>query len=125
MSLIAIDVAILPPPEVTATAIRLSAALAGEDREALRLDADHLPHITLTQQFVRLDEVEEAIACVAGVLGDVAALTLRVTGGGGGESSVWMAIDRTPALAALHGRLMESLRGLERSGGGPTAFFDH
>ena len=36
---------------------------------------------------------------------------------------MWMAIEKTPALTELHERLMEALRGLERPGGGPAAFF--
>jgi hypothetical protein len=35
-----------------------------------------------------------------------------------------MAIERSPAIVTLHERLMEALRGLERSDGGPGAFFD-
>jgi hypothetical protein len=36
-----------------------------------------------------------------------------------------MAVERTPELVDLHERLMEALRGLERSGGMAAAFFDH
>ena len=124
MDLIAIDVALLPPPAVTARAIDISARLpAGED--GFRLDADHHPHVTLTQQFVRVNELEEALSHVDGVLRDQPKLTLSVTGGGQGSSSVWMAIELSPAIADLHQRLMDALRGLERADGGPGAFFDH
>jgi len=55
--LIAVDVAILPPPMVADAALQLSAALPASESKGLRLDARHLPHITLTQQFVRAEDV--------------------------------------------------------------------
>ena len=124
MDLIAIDVALLPPPPVSARAIDLSALLPAGDDEGFRLDAEHRPHITLTQQFVRVNELEQALARVDDVLRDQPKLTLSVTGGGQGSSSVWMAVERTPAIADLHERVMEALRGLERADGGQGAFVD-
>ena len=122
--LIAIDVALLPPPPVSARAIDLSAVLPADPSHTFRLDADHLPHITLSQQFVRVNELELALAHVDEVLRDRSRLTLSVPGGGQGASSVWMAIERTPGIVELHERLLEALRGLERADGGPSAFFD-
>ena len=58
--LVAMDVAILPPADVTARAINFSAGLPSEGARGLRLDAEHLPHVTLTQQFVREDEIDAA-----------------------------------------------------------------
>ena len=62
--LIALDVAILPPPDVSARAIAASDALAQGDESGPRLDAGHLPHITLSQQFVREEELDEFTAAV-------------------------------------------------------------
>jgi 2'-5' RNA ligase len=123
-SLIAIDVALLPPPPVSARAIDLSAVLPADPSHEFRLGADHHPHITLSQHFVRVNELEQALARVDEVLRGQSRLTLSVTGGGQGSSSVWMAIERTPAIVELHERLLEALRGLERADGGPSAFFD-
>jgi 2'-5' RNA ligase len=122
--LLAVDVAVLLPPDVRQRAIDLSAALPAGESHGLRLDAGHLPHITLTQMFVRADELETAFERIDEVLRTQAPLTLHVTGGGSGGSAVWMAIDRTPALAQLHERVMEALRGLERPGGTAAAFFE-
>ena len=47
-----------------------------------------------------------------------------MTGGGQGTNSVWMEVEKTPALIQLHEELMEALRGLERPDGGTGAFFD-
>src|SRR5262245_34961584 len=88
--LVAIDVAILPPEPVAGLARELNAAIQTRgSADGLVLDATHLPHVTLTQQFVRDDDLEEVLERVGGVLRSVPPLTLRVTGGAKGGSSVW------------------------------------
>src|SRR5687768_17619372 len=122
--LLALDIVILPPPDVRERAIRVSATLPAGEAPDLRLDADHLPHITLTQQFVRLVELGAIFERVDEALRGQPPLTIHVTGGGKGASAVWIAVERTEAIAELHERLMETLRGFKRPGGGPAAFFD-
>jgi 2'-5' RNA ligase len=122
--LLALDVAILPPPEVRDRAIALSAAIESSHEDRLLLDADHLPHVTLTQQFIREEELDAAFERVDEVLRGESSLRLRVSGTGKGGHSVWITIERDEAIAALHERLMEALRGFERSGGTPAAFYD-
>lgn len=122
--LIAMDVAILPPPDVSARMMALSAALP-QDSHDLRLDDEHLPHITLTQQFVREDELDAVCDHIDGVLRGLPAPRLVATGAGKEGHTIWIAIERTPELMALHERLMDALRGLERPEGTPSAFFDH
>jgi len=123
VELIALDVAVLPPPEVSALAIELSARLGTRPGPTLRLDERHLPHITLTQQFVRTDQQRQVLDTVAGVLDACPPLMLRVTGGGG-DRTVWMAIERTPPLADLHRRLMDALQPWEVEAGDASAFAD-
>lgn len=124
-ALLALDVALLLPPDAREQAVRLSQALTPAAAKAgLRLDADHLPHITLSQQFVRADEIDAVLDHIDQAVRGQAPITVRVTGGGKGSRSVWMAIDRTAELASLHERLMEALRGLERPGGTAAAFFE-
>lgn len=122
--LVAVDVAILPPPDVTARAIEFSRALAVEDSPdlQLQLDAEHLPHITLTQQFIREEELETAFERVDEVLGSVPPLRVLATGAAHSGHTLSIAIERTPELSALHEQLMEALRGFERPDGGHGAF---
>lgn len=122
--LLALDVAVLPPPDVTARAIALSAALPADEFQGFRLDEHHLPHITLMQLFARTNELEEVLLRVDQVVRPRSPLRLRVAGGGQGTQSVWMAIEPTQPLIALHEQLVETLRGLERPDGGTGAFFD-
>jgi len=123
--LLALDVAILPPPGVSQQAVALSAALPAGEQPPLRLDADHLPHLTLTQQFVREEEVETVFAQIGGVLDGAGPLRVDATGAVQEGHTIWIAIARTPELTGLHEALMEALRGLERPEGTPAAFFDH
>jgi len=122
VDLIAIDVAILPPAHVSKLAMELSARLPVADEDHFVLDDEHLPHITLTQQFVRVEELDLASQQIDEALRSVAPMTLRVTGGDLSGHTVWMQIARSTELAALHESLMEALRGVERPGGTPAAF---
>jgi len=94
--LLALGVAILPPPSVSKRAIELSAALPAADAKGLRLDDDRLPHITLTQQFVAEQDVDAVLATIEATMTNYDTLHLNVTGPGRGQSAVWMSI--TPAL---------------------------
>lgn len=121
--LLALDVAVLPTPAVRARALELSAALPLSESHGLRLDDEHMPHVTLTQQFIRAEEREIAFEKIDEVLRGQRPLRLVVTGGGKGSSSVWMAVENSRELQDLHERLMAALRGVERAGGTPAAFF--
>jgi 2'-5' RNA ligase len=121
--LLAIDVAILPTPAVRARAVDLSASLPASESHGLRLDDEHLPHVTLSQHFIREDERELAFEKVDEVLRGQKPLKLVISGGGRSSSAVWMAVENTPQLQKLHERLMEGLRGVERAGATPAAFF--
>ena len=122
--LLALDVAILPPPDVQQRAVQLSATLPADQSQGLRLDAEHLPHITLAQQFVRRDALDAIFERLDEALRGQRPLTIHVTGGGKGASSVWMAVERKAAISRLHQRLMETLRAFDEPGGGPTAFVE-
>ena len=122
--LLAVDVAILPPPPVAQIAIDLSAALPAAESQGLRLSGTHRPHITLTQHFVTAGGVHAIAEVVSGVLSERAPMHITITGPGRGSRSVWMRVEDTTALRDLHRRLMDALRPFEQSGGGPAAFAD-
>lgn len=122
--LIALDVAVLLPPDVEARAIALSASLPESESQGLRLDADHRPHVTLVQQFVRTSDFDTAAARIDSVLHAQPPLLLTVSGAGASGRTVWMTLARTPQIVDLHERLMHALRGVERHGGTTAAFVD-
>ena len=124
VKIVALDEAILPPPDVMSKAIAYSAALPAEESQGLRLDGEHLPHITLTQQFVRHEELDIVFSHIEDVLEEQAPLRIRITGGGQSGRTLWLTVERTPELLALHQKLMDGLRGLERPHGGKQPFYD-
>ena len=123
-TLLALDVAILPPPDIGERAVRLSAALPADQSQGLRLDANRIPHITLTQQFVHGDDLEAIFDRLDEALRDQPPMKLQVTGGGKGANSVWMVVERSAPISGLHGHLMDALHGFERPDGGAAAFVD-
>jgi hypothetical protein len=102
----------------------LSYSLPDDDAQGLRLDQQHLPHVTLTQQFIRAEELPEAFSRIDAVLAGQPSLTLHATGAMSAGGTVSVAIEPTTALVDLHHRLMDALRGLERPDGGRAAFAD-
>jgi 2'-5' RNA ligase len=123
---IAIDIAILPPADVSARAIALSAALPADESQGLLVGVDRLPHITLTQQFVPSESLDPLLAQIDRLVRNFEPVPLRVTGGGKGSSglsSVWMTIERTPALANLHAQLLQAAEPFEVTTGDAAAFF--
>jgi 2'-5' RNA ligase len=122
--LLALGVAILPPPSVSKRAIELSAALPAADAKGLRLDDDRLPHITLTQQFVAEQDVDAVLATIEATMTNYDTLHLNVTGPGRGQSAVWMSITPALDLVELHRELMDGLSRFERQDGTAAAFVD-
>jgi 2'-5' RNA ligase len=119
----AIDIAILPPADVSARAIALSSALPAAESQGLLLGADYPPHITLTQQFVFSESLDSLFAQIDRVMNDRGPLHLRVMGGGRGTNSVWMSIERSPELLSLHEQLLHVAEPFEVTTGDSSAFF--
>jgi hypothetical protein len=109
---------------VSKRAIELSAALPAAHSHGLRLDDDRLPHITLTQQFVQKQDIDDVLAKIESTITNYDTLHLNVTGPGRGQSSVWMAIAPALDLVELHRELMDALHDLERPDGTSAAFVD-
>jgi 2'-5' RNA ligase len=122
MSLIALDIAVLPSDDVARRAIALSASLPAAESQGLRLGPDYLPHITLVQAFVNEREMVPLLEQVDVVLRAHPALELHVSGGGSGASSVWMGIERAPVLVELHQHLLDAVLPFERADGDAGAF---
>lgn len=122
MAVTAIDVALLPPEPVAQRAIEISAALPRAESRGLLLGRDYLPHITLVQAFVDVADHDALFARIGDVVREQAPLDLHIVGGAAGASSVWMGIERTPALVDLHTRLMAAALPYERPAGDVMAF---
>ena len=120
-SLLAIDVALLLPPRAYDLVTQLNARLAGPP-DGFRFDADHLPHVSLVQQFVPATDLPLVSAEVGAVLSAAAPLTLvaeRLR-----SSGVTTSLDLAPThpLATLHARLMDRLAPFDMTAGDADAF---
>ena len=69
MTLIAINVLLLPDAATAAKAVNTNARLLKNYPAGFALDANHAPHITLLQQFVPREDLAEVANAVAAVLG--------------------------------------------------------
>jgi 2'-5' RNA ligase len=122
--MLALDVAILPPAAIRDRAREFSEELARARGASggLILDDTHLPHITLTQQFIVREDLGAAFDAIDQVLRRQPPLALRVIGPGRSSNSAWMSVERTPALVVVHSALMAALRPFERPSGTAAAF---
>jgi len=120
--LVALDIAILPPAGVAARAVEVSRTLVPDGAETFQLGGARLPHITMAALFVAAADVDAACAAVGRALADQPVLPLRSHGGDQRGRTLWLGIDRSDALAALHERLMRAVAPFERRGGTAAAF---
>ena len=123
MSLVALDIAVLPPPTVARRAIDLSAALPPHESQGLLLGPEYLPHVTLSQQFVRTADLDALLTRLGPVVEGCAPLRLRVIGGALGSRTAWLALEPSRELFALHEGVLAASRPFEQTSGDATAFF--
>ena len=121
-SLVAVDAALLLPAEARETAARLNARLAGPP-DGFRFDADHLPHVTLAQQFVPAADLRLAAAEIEAVLAAFPPLTLTAERLASSGRTTSLVLAATPPLTDLHTRLMDRLAAFDVTSGGADAFF--
>jgi 2'-5' RNA ligase len=120
---LAIDIAILPPADVSQRAIELSAQLPRDHSEGLLLGPEYLPHITLLQQFVAATDVPALLDLIGLSTPAFSTMPLRVAGGAMGSRSVWMDVEPTPALVDLHRHILDVSAPFEAHVGDHQAFF--
>jgi len=121
-AVLAIDIAILPPPDISERAIEMSARLPRGESEGLLLGPEYLPHVTLLQQFVGAADVPALLDLIGLSIQGLSAMPLRVAGGASGSRSVWMEVESTPALVDLHRHLLDVSAPFDAHAGDQQAF---
>ena len=119
--LLALDVAVLPPPACRPGLADLNAALDPPPR-GFRFDDTHLPHVTLAQQFVAAGDLEDVVGCLAHTVRAAAPLRLRATGLGRGRTTSSLRLAPTAVLARLHAGVMDALLPFDAGPGDASAF---
>lgn len=120
--LVAIDVAVLLPAAVAERAVALSAALPPAESRGLQLGPARLPHVTLVQAFVRSGDRAAVFGRIDDALAGEPPLRVRVPGAERSGETVWMAVERSERMRAIHERLMDALAPFEQTSGGSDAF---
>jgi hypothetical protein len=124
----AIDVLLDPDQTMVDRASAANARLREDFPGGFALDADHAPHITVLQRFVRTADLDAVAAAVATVFGqvDLATLELEATGyyylrwDGLGVPGITVAT--TPALLDLQRSVIDAVAPFSEPGGGRAAF---
>lgn len=118
--LIAVDVALVPPQWVQERAFRVNAELLSG---GLRLDATHIPHISLAQFFVFRGAVPLLTERLDLVLRQTPALPISVLTVMEQHSAITFLLDRSPELLELHENIMDAIKQWEEPGGDGEAFY--
>ncbi len=132
--LIAVNVLLEPDAAAKLLAAELNAELRRDlpVGTAFAFDETHLPHVTLTQRYVRREDLERVLEVVGEVVAGAEGrdLCLRAGDLGGGElgtppGTVLASVEFEPASAlhALHESVLRALAPLAASGGSAAAFF--
>lgn len=125
---IAIDVVLDPGQTMIEHAERLNARLRADYPAGFALDAEHTPHISTLQRFVRTADLEKVKVAVGRVVAEMKPTTIRLSAHGYyyipweglGLAGITMAI--TPELLAFQQKLIDALAPFEVKQGKAAAF---
>lgn len=115
---VAIDVALLLPAPVAARVLRLNARLEAWKPGGLRLDATHLPHITLVQLFADEERLGELCARVTGIASRSPALDLTVRALDDRSGTLMLVFEENAGLRDLHDALTAATTAFRVAGDG-------
>lgn len=126
--IIAIDVLIEPDAAMLDHAKAMNARLVASYPAGYVLDAAHAPHVTIVQRYVRRRDLPAIAKAVAAVIRDEKPHALRFTatgyvvGASGDAGIMLLGVERSPALARLHERIVKAVAPFHVAGGDSSAF---
>ena len=121
--LLALDIAILLPPE-TSTSVELLNTQLSAPPEGFRFSARRLPHISLVQQFSPTTELNVIEQTIAGVVSKHPPIDLTVASITTSETTSSLTVTPSPVLDTLHRRLMDQLAIFDVGLGDERAFIN-
>lgn len=119
--LLALDVALRLPPAVEKAVGQFNNALDAPPT-GFRFDANHLPHITLAQQFSPADEVAAVVEAIGPIVSNQPPLRLATAELTRGRIATVLTVTPTRSLDAIHRRLMNQLAAFDIGPGTQSAF---
>jgi 2'-5' RNA ligase len=121
--ILAVNAALTLPDVVSERVLRLNALLHAEQRDGFRFGPTLVPHITLAQMYVRRTNLLELIRRLDGVLREAAPMQFSVSKLVGRGQVASLRIGRTPGLLRLHTAIMDEVKSLSETAGGPESFY--
>ncbi len=121
--LLALDIAILLPPE-TSTSVELLNTQLLAPPEGFRFSERHLPHISLVQQFSPTTELNAIEQTIAGIVSKHPPIDLTLASITTSETTSSIAVTPSPVLDTLHRRLMDQLAIFDVGLGDERAFIN-
>ena len=125
---VAIDILIEPDSVMASRAVALNARLRRNYPAGFALDATHVPHITLVQRYVRVDDIAAIGASLRRVITEQRVRSLRLTTSGYG-GTVWHGVglvdytfEPSPALHRLADLVIAAVEPFAVRGGTGAAF---
>jgi hypothetical protein len=126
----AIDVLLDPDQRMVLRALAANAGLRTNVGSGFALDADHAPHITVLQRFVRTADLAEVLIAVAQVFAHIDLATIELEANGyyylpvQGLGLAGITVGATPALLDLQARLISVVSAYSQSQADRHAFVD-
>ena len=121
--LLALDIAILLPPE-TSTSVELLNTQLSAPPEGFRFSARRLPHISLVQQFSPTAELNVIEQTIAGIVSKHPPIDLTLASITNSETTSSLTVTPSPILDTLHRRLMDQLAIFDVGLGDERAFIN-
>ena len=121
--LLALDIAILLPPE-TSTSVELLNTQLSAPPEGFRFSARHLPHISLVQQFSPTTELTVIEQTIADVVSKHPPIDLTLASITASQTTSSLTVTPSPVLDTLHRRLMDQLAIFDVGLGDERAFIN-
>ena len=111
---IAIDVLLIPSEEMYAQSLQLNALINQNNPATIKLDADHVPHITLLQCFINEEDLPKVNNAINGLFGNIENVDLKSETlfyeKTEKESFAMISIEKSSALMNLHKKTIEIVK---------------
>ena len=121
--LLALDIAILLPPDASASVELLNKQLSAPP-DGFRFSARHLPHISLVQQFSPTTELTVIEQTIADVVSKHPPIDLTLASITASQTTSSLTVTPSPVLDTLHRRLMDQLAIFDVGLGDERAFIN-
>ncbi|MBF32427.1 MAG: hypothetical protein CL529_14805 [Aequorivita sp.] len=113
-NIIAIDVLLIPSEEMYAQSLQLNSLINQSNPETIKLDKNHVPHITLLQSFIKEEDLPKVNGALEGLFKTIKNDSLKAESlfyyKDKAESFSMIAVEKNEQLLKLHQKVIELVR---------------